>query len=44
MNLYYNVLEYFALGLGLANNILENIVGGVFHHLPIGGEGNYIGV
>ena len=30
----YNVLVYFARGLGLTNNILRNAIGRVFHHLP----------
>ena len=35
----YIALEYFALGLGLTNHILRNMVGSVFHHLQSVGEG-----
>ena len=26
--------------MGLTNHILQNVIGGIFHHLPKGGEGN----
>ena len=35
----YIVLKYFVWGLGLTNNIIENMVWSVFHHIPGGGEG-----
>ena len=29
--------------MGLTNNILQNLIGSIFHRLPCGGEGNFSG-
>ena len=31
---------YSVWGMGLTKNILQNVIGGIFHHLPKGGEVN----
>ena len=41
-NISINILKYLAWGLGLANNIILNMVQSVFHHIPSGGEGKKI--
>ena len=40
----YIVLKYSAWGMSLTNNILKDMVGSVFHHLPSGCEGDNIGI